>query len=239
MTYLTDLNAREAEIIRTLKVLGSQAGKFIVVGGYAVNALDSHRFSVDCDLVVAQKDLRLFDRILKLEGYRRRRTRKQLQRIHRGKTVEYIKLIGGRRVSVDLFVNSMVCRQTGGAWSYELIRQNSIESNVTGLTDSALSLVPRRELLMAMKIHSGRPADLRDLTMLSEGAEWKAVARFAARGVKEKVIKQVASAIGTIGNSEFPSALRAEFGLRLDATALIKKAVQGLNTVKKRSFESF
>jgi len=55
MTYIADLTAREAEIIRLLKILSSQAGKFVVVGGYAVNALASHRFSVDCDLVIAEK----------------------------------------------------------------------------------------------------------------------------------------------------------------------------------------
>ncbi|NWG09388.1 MAG: hypothetical protein HXX80_03610, partial [Nitrososphaerales archaeon] len=153
MTHVADLTAREAEIIRVLKILSSQTGKFIVVGGYAVNALASHRFSVDCDFVISEKDLSLFENILRQEGYKRRKTRKQFERVYGGKTREYIKLIEGRRVSVDLFVNDMVCRQTSGAWSYELIRQNSLESNIIGLTDSAVSLVPKRELLVAMKIH--------------------------------------------------------------------------------------
>jgi len=239
MTYVADLTAREAEIIRLLKILSSQAGKFVVVGGYAVNALASHRFSVDCDLVIAEKDLKLFESILKKEGYKRRKTRKQLERIYGGKTREYIKLIGGRRVSVDLFVNSIVCRQTGGEWSYELIKPNSFESNVIGLSDSAVSLVPKRELLMATKIHSGRAADLRDLIMLSEEANWEVVAKFVACGEKEKVIKQLESAIETIGVKEFPSALRAGFGLRLDVMSFIRRTAEGLNIVKKLLAESF
>ncbi len=238
MAHLVDLTARETEIIRVLKLLCSQAGKFIVVGGYAVNALTSHRFSVDCDLVIAEKDLMLLDSILRREGYRKTR-RKEFQGIYGGKVQEYVKLIGGRRVSADLFVNGMVCRQTGGAWSYELIKQNSFESIVIGLTDSTASLVPKRELLIAMKMHSGRDADLRDIIMLSEGADWEAVAKFAACGVKEKVIKQIESAIETLSKKEFPSALRAEFGLRSDATPLIKRAKEGLNIVKNLLSENF
>jgi hypothetical protein len=127
----------------------------------------------------------------------------------------------------------MVCRQTGGAWSYELIRQNSLKSNVIGLTDSAVSLVPKRELLVAMKIHSGRGADLRDVIMLSEGADWEIVTKFAARGVKKRVIEQIAFAIETIDKKEFPSALRAGFGLRSDVTPLVKRTKDGLTMVKK------
>ncbi|MGQ9719546.1 MAG: hypothetical protein ACUVWK_06910 [Nitrososphaerales archaeon] len=47
MTHVVDLTAREAEIIRVLNILSSQTGRFIVVGGYAVNALASYSFSVD------------------------------------------------------------------------------------------------------------------------------------------------------------------------------------------------
>lgn len=239
MEYAADLTAREAEVIRVLKLLSTQMDRFIVVGGYAVNALAPHRFSVDCDLVIAEKNLMLFEGILRREGYRRRKTRKAFEKVSDGKAQEYIKLIGGRRVSVDLFVNSMVCRQTGGAWDYELIRRNSHKSNVIGLTDAAVSLIPKRELLIAMKIHSGRDADLRDVIMLSEGADWKAVVKFAAHGAKEKVIKQVTSAIETISKKEVPTALRAEFGFRSDVTPLIKKTAEGLIMVKKSLTENF
>jgi len=232
MAYVTDLTAREAEIIQVLNVLNSQTKEFVVIGGYAVNAFAPHRFSVDCDLVISEKNLTLFERILSKEGYGRRET-VQRGRIYGGKNYEYVKLIGGRRVTVDLFVDTMVCRQTGGAWSYELLKQNSLETNITGLTDSTVAYVPRRELLIAMKVHSARGADLRDVIMLSETAAWEAVAKFAAQGNIQKVIKQVETAMETICKKEFQSALKAEFGLRPDATPLIKRTTEGLNMVKK------
>ncbi len=232
MSQAADLTAREAEIIRVLKVLGSHAGKFVVVGGYAVNALAPHRFSVDCDMVVAEKDAKLFEGILEKEGYTKQRPARQLKGIYGAKTQQYMKAVGDRKVSVDMLLNSLLCRQTGGEWRYELLRKNSSEANVVGLTDSAAAFVPKRELLMAMKIHSGRDADLRDIIMLSEGADWHTVAEFAKCGEQAKMLKQITSAIQTMSTKGFPSALRAQFGLRTDVTPLIKRTVEGLNVIK-------
>lgn len=101
MAYPTALTSREAEIIRILKILTQHLNKSVVVGGYAVNALTSQRFSVDCDLVTDKKDFAFFDRILKNEGYKRRQRTRQFRGIHGGTTREYYTLIGGRRASVD------------------------------------------------------------------------------------------------------------------------------------------
>ena len=233
ITYVKDLTARETEIIRIIRVLGSSPSKFVVVGGYAVNALAAHRFSVDCDVVIVKKDVGLLESILREEGYNKVKTTRKIKGLYRAHFKEYGKLIGNRKVSVDLFVNSVTCRQTNGEWSYSLIRKNSIEANVVGLTDSAVAFVPKRELLMAMKIHSGRGTDLRDVIMLSEGADWQVVAKFAMCGVQKKSIKQLTDAIETISKEEFPSALRAEFGLRTDVTPLIRRTTEGLDTVRK------
>ncbi|MBI4257325.1 MAG: hypothetical protein HY619_00060 [Thaumarchaeota archaeon] len=232
MSHAADLTAREAEIIRILKALDLHMEKFVIVGGYAVNALTSHRFSVDCDIVVSEKDAKLFDGLLEKEGYTKQRPARQLKGIYGAKTQQYSKPVGDRKVSVDLLVNSLLCRQTGGEWSHELIRKNSSEANVVGLTDSADAFVPKRELLMAMKIHSGRDADLRDVIMLSEGADWHKVAGFARCGEQTKVLKQITSAIETMSKTEFSSALRAQFGLRTDETPLIRRTIEGLNVIK-------
>ncbi|MBI2184393.1 MAG: hypothetical protein HYU39_05480 [Thaumarchaeota archaeon] len=233
MSIAADLTAREAEIIRILKALGPQLGRFVVVGGYAVNALTSHRFSVDCDMVIPEKDAKLFEDVLEKEGYARQRPTRQLKGIYGAKTQQYMKAVGDRKVSVDLLVNSLLCRQTGGEWSYELIRRNSFEANVVGVTDSATAFVPARELLMAMKIHSGRDTDMRDVIMLSEGADWHTVAEFVKCGEQAKVHRQITSAIETMSAKRFPSALRAQFGLRTDVTQLINRTIEGLNVIKE------
>lgn len=227
MTQLEDLTAREAEVIRVLKALGLKAEGFIVIGGYAVNALTSHRFSVDCDLVIGRDDVPLLEKVLVGEGYRKEDAR-ATRGLRSGTTLEYAKPVGGRPVSVDLYVDSVVCRQTGGSWTYDLVRENSIEANVAGITDFTVSRVARRELLMAMKLHSGRDADLRDLVMLSEDADWDMVTRFANCGSMENLKGQLESAIEKVSSEEFSPALRAEFSLRADVRPLIERASEGL-----------
>lgn len=232
MSQKEDLAAREAEVIRTLKALGSKSDGFVVIGGYAINALTSHRFSVDCDIVTDPKGMQEIARILDAEGYAAlSRVRKQA--IYGVKMKKYVKPVGARKVSVEVFPKEVSCRQTDGTWSFELVMQNSARLRVVGLTDSAQALVPKKELLMAMKIHAGRDTDLRDVAMLSERADWKAVKDFAACGDVEKVKKQIDSAIATIGKSEFASALKAEFGLRQDVSPIIKRTLDGLKKLRE------
>ena len=236
MSQAADLTAGEAEIIRILRVLHSHSDKLVVIGGYAVSALASHRFSVDCDVVVSEKELESLGKVLTDEGYRKVKAT-NLRGTHGAKKAKYVKMIGGRRVAVDLYANSVLSRDTGGEWRYELLLQNSIESSVVGVTDSTVALVPKRELLIAMKLHAARDTDLRDIVMLSEGADLNAVAGFANTGVTDKVTSQLDFVMKKIGSKEFPPALKAEFGLRTDMTPLIRGTLEHLKKVRKRLIE--
>ncbi|HEX9845324.1 MAG TPA: hypothetical protein VGA92_02540 [Candidatus Nitrosotenuis sp.] len=231
MSQKEDLTAREAEVIRILKVLGAKSSDFVVIGGYAINALTSHRFSVDCDIVTDSKQMKEISKILADEGYKAL-SRVRKQSIYGVKMKKYVKPVGTRKVSVEVLPNEVSCRQTDGTWSFESIMQNSTKLRVVGLTDSAHALVPKKELLMAMKTHAGRDTDLRDVVMLSERADWKAVKEFASRGSIDKVKKQIESAIATISKQEFASALKAEFGLRQDVSPIIKRTLDGLEKLK-------
>ncbi len=228
MSLATDLTAREAEVIRTIKLLSARKDKFVVIGGYAVNAVTSHRFSIDCDLVVARSNVGMIGGILAVDGYRRQTKHAE----HAVRMEKFTKLVGGRRVSVDMFVDRVVSRETAAEWTYDFIKRNSLESDVVGLTASARAFVPESELLIAMKLHAGRGADLRDIAMMSEHADWKLVSKFAETGVKRKMIRQVDNAIMRMSTNQFSSALKAEFGLSVDVTPLIMKSVRGLNAVK-------
>ncbi len=233
MSQHADLTARGAEVIRILLILRSHSDKLVVIGGYAVSALAAHRFSVDCDVVIQEKELRLLEKILKEEGYAKTKSTQLQKGTHGAKTAKYVKQVGGRKVAVDLYVNSVLSRNTGGEWSYESISQNSMETNVVGITDSTIALVPKKELLIAMKLHASRDADLRDIVMLDEGTDWKTVADFTSTGSKRKIKAQLGSAIKRIGSKGFPPSLKAEFGLRIDVTLRIKATLEHLKTVKE------
>jgi hypothetical protein len=224
------LTSRETEIIRILRVLNEATNGFVVIGGYAVNALGQHRFSVDCDLATNRDNVPVLDATLLGEGYELRRN-EALPPI--GVTIrEYRKMVGGEPASVELFVDTVVSTTTRGIWSYGFIQENSVEAIVAGATASTPSRVAQRNLLVAMKLHAGRTEDLEDAVVLSEGVDWKTVARCTACGSKEELVGHIESAIREISSTKFASDLKSTFALRSDSTFLSKRAILGLSTLR-------
>ncbi len=206
--------------------------EFVLIGGYAVSALSSHRFSVDSDVVIARKTSNQFRSLLKTEGYIRRRSAK-VGKEYVGSIEMYVKTVKAGKISVDLFLSSITARETGASWSYEHIRKNSVEAVVTGIRNSANVTVPTKELLIAMKIHSGRDADIRDIVMLCENADWNSVAKHAARGDIKILLNQVTKILDKIESEEFLSSLRATFELRQNIKPLISACKRGLSNLKE------
>ncbi len=223
------LTEREEEIVRILRVLGNESDRFVLVGGYAVNALAPHRFSVDCDLVASQENLPAIERILKKEGYTREHSN---SRRSRSRVDNYAKMLAQGSADVDLYIDRLTCRQTDGAWSYEFIRGNSAEAIVAGVTGSAKSRVAGRELLTGLKLHAGRDQDLADIVLLSERADWESVAASSACGSRRKVEGQLAGELRRLEEKKFVSDLKSQFGLRADVTPLIKNTAEGLRKVR-------
>src|SRR5207249_8575347 len=191
---------------RILRVLSEATDGFVVIGGYAVNAFGQHRFSVGCDLATTRDNVPVIDTILLGEGYELRR-KEALPPI--GVTIrEYSKSVGGEPVSVELFVDTVVSTTTRGIWTYKFIQDNSVEAIVAGATDSTPSRVTQRNLLVAMKLHTGKTEDLGDVVMLSERVDWNTVARCAACGSKDQLIEQIDAAIREISSAKFASDLK-------------------------------
>jgi len=216
--FREDLEGREEEIIRTLSSL---RGGFILIGGYATSALSAHRFSQDCDIVVSRKEIREFRNQLRREGYSKKKVTTRFDKIYGGSVEIYSKKIESGRVSVDLFVDSLTSRKTGAAWSYQYIRSNSNMIMISGVRGSASVLAPSKELLMAMKIHSGRDADIRDIAMLCEDIDWESVAKHAARGEKPVLLNMLTDMISKMAEEQFTSSLRAAFQLRSKVETLV------------------
>lgn len=233
VTQNVDLTARETEIIRTLSAFNSHLEKFVVIGGYAVSALALHRFSVDCDIVVSWSEIGWFKSVLISEGYQESVEARVTKSIHNAKTIKFIKKIAGGEISVDLFVNSLVSRNTLGEWSYDEISENSIRAIIVGITDSTPARVPKKELLIALKLHACRDTDLRDIVMLDEGVDWNAVADFANTGKKIVLDEQLNLALRKIESKEFSNSLKAEFGLRKNVLTSIEKTVTRLKKVRR------
>ncbi len=227
--FREDLESREEEIIRTLSSLPRA---FIVIGGYATSALSAHRFSVDCDIVVSRKNLREFRNQLKREGYSKKKSSTGFDKIYGGSVEIYSKRIKAGRVSVDLFIESVTSRKTGAAWSYDYIKSNSSERAISNVRGSASVLVPSKELLMAMKIHSGRDADMRDIVMLCEYVDWKSVANHAELGEKTVLLNMLTDIISKMAQDQFTSSLRAAFERRSKVEPLVSACRAGLSELR-------
>jgi hypothetical protein len=111
MSQAVDLLAREAEIVRIIKILSPESDRFVVIGGYAINALAAHRYSVDCDLVTDSRGLKEIEKILDKEGYQSH-AGFQRHQVYGIKMKKYLKKINGRPVSVEIFPVELTCRQT-------------------------------------------------------------------------------------------------------------------------------
>ena len=151
---------RESEIIRLLNFLIDKNLDFIVVGGYAI-ATYKKRFSVDLDIVVKESDLLKFEKLCKKEKYTEGYNR-GISLMYGEKFKRFVKKIKGLEVNIDFLINGLASRSTDASWSFDYIKKNSTKREL----DNLKFLTPEKELLIAMKFHSGRLPDIRDIIAL-------------------------------------------------------------------------
>jgi hypothetical protein len=160
------LQIRENEVFETLKKIREL--KFVVIGGYAVNAYTLPRFSVDCDIVVEDKidTIGIHDALLKI-GYIEKEQAKIGYLASFGR---YEKDLGNSfKVSFDVLVKEVLDRQTGVSISAEWVFKNSDVRTLKGktITDKLNVRIINLDALVIMKMISCRPTDIRDIFMLA------------------------------------------------------------------------
>lgn len=199
---------RENKIFNVLNSFRKEDLDFILVGGYAVSAF-SHRFSVDADLVISDNNQEEFAKLLEGKGFEEGQ-RKDLKSIYGGEFISYKK---GRKlpVTVDLLVNSLKCRQTGASWSYNYLRKNSKEKTVRGSENSVEVMVPEKELLIAIKLHSVRSTDIRDVVALIENSDFDKIKKHLNRGQRDKVKNSLNRVFKEINYDKFKDSFKGVF----------------------------
>lgn len=225
---------RENEILRILEVLSKAGIDFVLVGGYAVSALARHRFSVDCDLIVRKRDLENIESLLQAEGFAKTQQRDGFDKVYSGKFVRYERRVSGLAVSADLLVDSLVSRDTEGSWSFEYISSHSVEANIPGIQYSVKCRIPNREILLAFKLHSARRADVRDVVMLSEEADWDKVFGHLNRGDPALLEKSIRQVLQYLEDSRLIDSLKGRFSLKEDVKPSIAKSAQKVRTILGR-----
>jgi len=123
------------------------------------------RFSVDCDIVIKdKKELKKIKEVLKKIGYQKIEESKKSTPYH-GTFVRYEKEIEkGFKVSMDIFIEKVLDRQTGAVLDAKWIFENAIDQDLKGKTfqEKLKAKVTTRDALIIMKLLSCRETDIRD-----------------------------------------------------------------------------
>ncbi|MGB9693315.1 MAG: hypothetical protein ACPLYF_00560 [Fervidobacterium sp.] len=224
---------RENEILRMLKRLTEEQLDFVVVDGYAVSALARHRFSVDCDIVMSKRELDKFEEILKKEGFKRHVRKAGFDEIYAGEFISYKKEVDELPVTIDLLVGSLVCRATEAAWSFDYIKNHSVEATITGTETSASCRIPEKELLIAFKIHSARRTDVRDIIMMSEGVDSEKILKHLRKGKMDALITQISKIMDALNDKNLVDSLKGVFTLTVDVRKQIEGARKEIESILK------
>lgn len=173
---MEELIKKENDIFDILQKFINAKLDFIVVGGYAVSAF-KHRFSVDADIVIQSKDLDKFEAIVKKEDFKKT-SEKKLENIYSSRFLRYEK----DTASVDLMIDAVSARATGASFSYKLLLDNSAENKIIGIEKEISARVPVKEMMIVMKIHSGRLTDFRDIAALAKDTDLEEIRKLVFIG---------------------------------------------------------
>jgi hypothetical protein len=222
---------RESEIVQMLNFLTEDGVDFVVVGGYAVSGLGKHRFSVDCDVVISRKELEKAEFALERNGYGVDFEKEGFDATYAGEFVRYKKKVGELPVSFDLLVESLVCRTTDGCWSFSYIKKHAVEVFIGGIESKAKCLVPKKELIVAFKIHSARKADVRDIVVLIGDLDADNILAHLRRGKGEVLKGQVSGIIEMLNDERLVDSLKGVFTLTIDVRKQISEAQKKLEKI--------
>jgi hypothetical protein len=113
-------------------------------------------------------------------------------------------------VAFDGLVEALRCRQTDAEWSYRYLEEHSTVESL-GVADNLTAQIPEPALLFALKLHSGRLADTRDLVVVGSDAEFERIERHLHRGDPDKLADQIERLLGEVEQAGFEDSFKGVF----------------------------
>ncbi len=217
---------KEKEIIRLIELFKENNCKFIIVGGYAI-ATYKKRFSVDLDIVMQEQDLAKFEDLLSKERYSLS-YKKDISLLYGENFKRFTRKIDNLSVDVDLLINGLVSRTTDASWSFESINSNSLKRRL----DNLEFLTPIKELLISMKMHSGRLSDTRDIVALMPCDKDK-LNKFLLRGDMKKLKISIEKQALFLEKPQFDDSFKGIFGIQAYNQSELDSAIKLFNDLLK------
>ena len=226
---------RENEIFDILENFNKSGLKYVLVGGYAVSAY-MHRFSVDADVCIENRDLASFQNTLKAKHFALTK-RKILGDIYKGHFESYIKR-AKLPVTVDLMIGSVASRQTNASISFERLYVNSVMTKITGIEKTVSARIPQKELLIAMKIHSARLTDARDIVALCHDVDFKIIEKIVTIGEIKEVHNNLNRLLSIFMSDNFKDAFKGVFSIEKLPRGNIENAIKIIEKLKSNKTDS-
>lgn len=235
---MDQLQLREKEIFDTLKKIKDY--RFVLIGGYAVNAYTLPRFSVDCDIVINDySKVEGMEKVLKNFNYVKKPTNKFNLPYHEEFRRYEKEIEKNFRVSMDLMIKNVSDRKTHALFTAEWIFKHSAIRLLKGktITEELKIRIINPDALIVTKIVSCRSTDIRDVFMLitqTKDIEW----------IKQEVAKRcnlkdrIARVIDKITSTEFKDNLQGVYGyIDKNIFEKHKKAILELVDFNKKPFK--
>jgi len=199
-----------------LELLGKLPKRFVLAGGYATSSFDFPRFSVDLDLVVPGKEVEKFKEVLENEGFHLVQDLGEFGDFYKGRMMRFQKKVNTLPISVDLFVDIVLARQTDVAYSFDYLWKNSEIRRIvgSGVKEYAEVRAASREMLIALKINSMRTADQRDIIALCNGEiDRTKILNHLKRAPKDKILSHIDIIVATLEKPESKDSIKGVFGI--------------------------
>lgn len=205
---------RSEALIEVLEDLQESDIGIVLVGGYAVSQFET-RFSTDLDLVIAPEDYDEVVAFLEEHDFERdEELEVPPDETIYNREIELFERSEGlvHPVGVDVLVNGLGCRQTKAEWSFEYLREHSTEQTISGGSRSTTARTADGEVLVAAKLHSGRPTDLADVLAAVPEIDFDTVAKHLHRGDEDALRTQLDQAREFIENDGLDHRFKSLFG---------------------------
>lgn len=206
---ITDFSNGEKECFNVLHLIPKES-RYVIIGGYAATSYGFPRFSVDLDIVIPEDEVSFLKKLLSNNGFIYTKGKEDLA--YSGKFERYEKDL----VSIDLLINGVESRQTGYQYPFEYIYKNSQIRETSGWdpTHKVKVRIAKKEMLIALKIHSIRMADKRDIIMLCyEIPNVKEIVTHFRYSPKEKIIEHINELLAVLTNNKLKDSLKGVYSI--------------------------
>jgi hypothetical protein len=225
------LPERQSELIDTHRAIHDADLPYVLVGGWAVSAFQT-RFTTDIDSVIPATATDEYERLLGDLGYEKT-AEDDVSKIYAGRMIQYSKHVGDNTVTFETLVDAMGCRQTDAEWSYRYLHEHSTIESLE-VAENLKGRIPEPALLCAMKLHSGRLADTRDVVVISLQADFDRIERHIHRGDPEKLQQQIDQVVARLRQDGFEDSFKGVFRQEAVPTAAVDDLVSFLMDLREQ-----